>query len=730
MSRALRSFVGTSAAVVLAAATTPLHAQNWTGAGGNSLWSNPANWDGGVAPVSSPGTFISLPNVSTSNDFAGTFGVQFIESTATTPGLTNFRGNPLRFGSPGGSAGIFSSGLTPNSVLRFNMEVDSPAGMLIILGPTDSIEFLGRYTNSSSSGFTLNGGGSVTFAEDFNVVSEFDVNGGSEVILGGLTETFSPTLPLPTVILRDGVLRPTNGSPSIGDLAFDDGRISPFFFGVSVRVTGNLTARQPVASLSGPLTLSPGDHVVSHVDDPFLPDLKPLVTLNSNISGPGGLRFTNTTVSLTSSPTQLGTHTYTGNTQLVGSTVTVAASGVLSPGSPFTLDASSTLAFAGTTQNVLSINSAGTLRLDNANLVLGGGTSAPQTLGGTLLASNGTLTKAGTGSLTFAPTSLVVSPGTTFTVNLTQGQFVSNLAGINTLSTAFGTEVRVDSAANLNSPVRLTGTGQLLKRGTGQLLLPGDLSAFNGSFSIEGGELALDANVTPAFTSVGPGAVLRVGQNRTLGGAVFVAGTALAPGNLSGSVTVAGGGLLSVGGTRLVSPQSTVATLQVLVGGTVSAASPFGTPRVQSGTIQPGGIFQSDFSNLVNLQTGERTPFAERMIFDQLTLAGGPQSPPVIIRIAAGDFVGYQPHLPQHYLILTALNAPFTPETLARLSLDTTAFEATNPLFGAGVALFTPNGSDLYLAFSPPVIPEPGAVVGMLPALMLGRRPRRSPHGL
>lgn len=95
----------------------------------------------------------------------------------------------------------------------------------------------------------------------------------------------------------------------------------------------------------------------------------------------------------------------------------------------------------------------------------------------------------------------------------------------------------VDQAVDTAFAGSVSGSGALIKQGTGSLMLTGDNSAFTGSISVSNGALRANGSLG-ASLSIASGATL--GGTATVGATTIDAGAVHAPGNSIGTQTVAG----------------------------------------------------------------------------------------------------------------------------------------------------------------------------------------------
>lgn len=739
--RSVRALV---AALAPFAAATTLEAQTvWTGAGGDTLWSNPANWQGNVAPGSGTNASLEFRSGTSSNDFAGTFSLTALVHYNTSSSTTTVRGNPLSFGDARSPVGLIESRpfIDPEvtnpppigpGTLRLLTEVIVADGLLAYVSPGNTIDF-GAKVTAPASGITFGSGGTFLLSAPNNAISKFDVDDNSQVFLSSGSNTFDPGLTAPHVTLLAGTLRPAFGSPRVGNLAFTSGAVVRAALGTSVTVSGNLTARENVATLSGPLTLTQGPHLLSQVNvstgDGFP---QPIVTLNSSIDGPGSLIVSSTPLLLTASPADPGTLTHTGVTSLFASRVSVAASGVLSPASNLFLDPSSTLTLTGTTQTVPALFSLGTLGLTGASLTLGSagnypGTTADQ-MSGPLFAGNATITKVGPGTLRIDPSSFSQNAGSSVgatAFNASAGTLViTPRAFPNALSTASvqsGATLRLEAGLDAGDTffrASVSGAGTLSKADQGRITLTGNLTGFTGILRVEQGTLVLASSASPGSAIVSEGARLDILPTATLGSPTSVGGTLNNTGLITNLTTVLAGGLASGPGTY--------SAVSVETHGVFRADDLLDHTQI-------AGSFALYSAAIVELLLGQGPASAGRP-FDVATLevAGSlflpfqPHQAPAVIRLIPGpgldEFVARPMSLP---LIVTSAPS-FTPTRLLQLSLDTSFLATLTPEQRAGFALApSPDNSTLLLTYTRQVIPEPAVVGLLLPAMSLLSRRRR-----
>jgi autotransporter-associated beta strand protein len=316
-----------------------------------------------------------------------------------------------------------------------------------------------------------------------------------------------------------------------------------------------------------------------------------LATLSGNNTYSGGTFITSGTLRATTNANALGT----GNVTLAGGTLQLANDTGLNFGRNTTVTADSTIVSDRLTTGTGVTHTLGTLSIGAATLdvTAGANVNAPTagvTFGNTTSTGNATfavgtnalltlgafsdggsadtITKSGTGNLTFAAagttvngTALNVTGGnvllnaagalgnltavsvsSTATLNLGAAQTVGSLAGSGAV--ALGTSnLTVGSTNNLSGTFdgSISGTGNLLKAGTGNLTLGGN-STFSGSTFVNAGNLVLSATTGPGNLTIGTGnLVVNTGGVAALlnnSGSMVV----------TNNVTLAGGTLRNLGG--------------------------------------------------------------------------------------------------------------------------------------------------------------------------------------
>ncbi|MFJ3483579.1 autotransporter-associated beta strand repeat-containing protein [Pseudomonas sp. NPDC090202] len=221
-----------------------------------------------------------------------------------------------------------------------------------------------------------------------------------------------------------------------------------------------------------------------------------------------------------------GSNTYSGGTQLNAGTLVLGNDGALGSGA-LSVTGASTLDSATALQLANAVNLGSQLTLaGNQNTTLNG-----------VISGAGSLVKNGNGSLllsganSYTGGTLLNGGSTTGNTSSLQGSILNNAA------------LTFAQSANGTYAGSLTGSGSLIKSGTGELLLTG-ANGFTGNTDVQAGSLRVNGSLNSASVNVANGATL-AGSGQ-IAGAVQIA---------SGATLAAGGGAtpLSVGSLALVS---------------------------------------------------------------------------------------------------------------------------------------------------------------------------------
>lgn len=235
----------------------------------------------------------------------------------------------------------------------------------------------------------------------------------------------------------------------------------------------------------------------------------------------------------------------------------------------------------------LTVNGAGVLTLSGAN----GYTGA------TLITATGSLAIAGGGSI--AASSGVVDNGTFDISGTTSGTSIQNLTGTSGTAVLGGRNLTVTHASGTYAGT-FTGSGLLIKQGSGLWILDGVSSAFTGGAEVQNGTLEVGDSGNPGAVLGGNVLVDAAGTLRghgTIQGDVDNDGT-VAPGGSIGTLTVTGNYAQASAATLSIEVSPTQAS-QLNVTGTASLAGTLGL------TFDPGTYTSKQYT-LVSA-TGGRT---------------------------------------------------------------------------------------------------------------------------
>ncbi|MEP9358376.1 autotransporter-associated beta strand repeat-containing protein [Sphingomonas sp. KR3-1] len=379
---------------------------------------------------------------------------------------------------------------------------------------------------------------------------------------------------------------------------------------VAAGATLDLAASQTVASLAGEgaVTLSGGSLTTGggNSDTRF----------SGAISGSGGL-----TKAGSGTFTLAGANSYAGATAVNAGTLrldggTITGGGALNVASGATLDINGSRAVVG------ALTGAGRILLGSGALTAGGTTNTAYT---GVISGTGSLVKTGTGTLTLSAantysggtlvnggtltagianafgtgTLTVTAPGAVNLANF--ATTVGGLAGDGNIALGSAILTVSGTGATAYSGV-LSGTGRLIKAGSGTLTLNG-ANTYTGSTTINEGMLVVNGSLAGTLT---------IGANGRLGGSgktgsLSVSGV-VAPGNSIGTLNVAGSLTFAAGSTYMVEVSPTGLSDQIIAtgavtinGGTVSVLTGGATNflPLTSYTILTGSAVTGTFAGVV-----------------------------------------------------------------------------------------------------------------------------------
>jgi autotransporter-associated beta strand protein len=324
-------------------------------------------------------------------------------------------------------------------------------------------------------------------------------------------------------------------------------------------------------------------------------------TINGNVADNGILAFDHSDVltfagaiSGTGGVTQIGTGTtilagnnsYSGGTTISAGTLQAGSATSLSANSDFTVN--SILDLHGFTSTIGSLSGTGNV-LNNgavaATLTVGNDNTST-TFGGVL--QNGTsvlqLNKSGTGTLTLTGANTYTG-GTTITAGTLQlgnGGTAGSITGDVTDNGALA----FDRSDSVTFGGVISGTGSVVKLGTGVLTLPGT-DTYTGATTVNAGSLIVDGSIASAETVVNPNGFL--GGHGIIGGNLVnngIVGQVNSPETLTveGDYTQTSQGILRIGVSGLAAGQHDLLAVNghAAVGGTLQFI------RLGNFNLQPG----------------------------------------------------------------------------------------------------------------------------------------------
>ncbi|WP_036662661.1 autotransporter domain-containing protein [Pandoraea sp. SD6-2] len=460
--------------------------------------------------------------------------------------------------------------------------------------------------NLGTGSVTLNGGGlqwAVGNTTDISSrLSALGINGGTldtngnNIALasgiggvGGLTKAGAGTLTLTGTSTYTGDTTISNGTLALGaggSLA-STGRINLANAGTQFDISA--AGAQTIGALAGAAgsNVNLGSHTLTVNNTGN-------ATFSGAINGTGGV-----TLAGTGTQTLAGASGYTGSTTISGGTLALSGSGSIANSGGLinngTFDISGTE--GGTTVTTLSgtgtVRLGGqTLTLTNASgtfsgsmagtggLTLNGGTqtlSGANVYTGATTVNAGTLVLSGVGSLSQAATVALAGSNAVLALSAGGNQSLAHLSGVSGSQLALGANtLTLTDNTSQTFGGSLTGSGGLVKQGTGTLTLNGISSAFTGTTTVSGGTVAVG-------DAASAGAVLGGNVQVSTRGTLRGHGTVL--GNVNNSGTVAPGGsigTLTVNGNYV---QAATGTLSIEVSPTQGSQLHVGGSATLGGTL-------------------------------------------------------------------------------------------------------------------------------------------------
>ncbi|WP_144637440.1 autotransporter-associated beta strand repeat-containing protein [Bordetella genomosp. 13] len=574
---------------------------------------------------------VNLGGTGAAFDISGSGAAQTIGGLSGVAGTTvSLGGNALAFGDEAnrtfggsitGTAGITKQGTGTTTLTGANTYTGGTTinGGTLAIGAGGSLAATGNVTlGAAGAGFDLSG------ATTPQTIAGLSGVAGTTLALGGNTLTFGDTAARSyagTITGTGGLVKQGSGSITLagantytGGTTVNAGTVA-LGAGGSLAATGLVTlanagaafdisasgANQTIGGLAGAAgtTVALGTHTLTLGNAGNQ-------AFGGVIGGTGGLVKQGTgTMTLT------GANTYTGTTEIKAGTLALGAGGSLASGGGVNLSgtgAAFDIANSGANQTLGSLNGvAGTTVALGAH-TLTVGNAAAQAYAGTISGTGG-LVKQGTGTLTLAGANTytggtTINAGTlalgaggalaaTGSVALANANTAFDISGagadqtigalsggVSTTVALGGRTLTLGTGGNQSYGGVITGTGGLVKQGTGGLTLTG-VNTYTGGTTIRAGSVALAAGGVLSSTGTvdlaGTGATFDIGGaagDRVVGGLRGVTGTSVALGanslSLGGAADDAFGGSISgTGGiTKQGSGRATLTGANTYTGGT------------------------------------------------------------------------------------------------------------------------------------------------------------------
>ena len=352
--------------------------------------------------------------------------------------------------------------------------------------------------------------------------------------------------------------------------------------------TGTTLAITGTTDIDNAITLSSGNATVQTIG---------VVTLSGAVSGAGGLIKTGAgTLTLS------GGNGFTGNVNLSAGGLTLSGGTAIDNSSAVTAGSGTTLALSSS-ETVGSFAGAGNVAL-GTNTLTTGGNNTSTSHSGSIGGAGGGITKTGSGTLTLSGTNsytgnTTVSAGTldaqngeaignSSAVSIASGAFlvlsaaetIGSLAGAGSVSFAANTLTTGGNNSSTTFSGDLTGTGALVKNGSGALTLSnaGNSGSMSGGITVAAGTLAVasDNNLSSGSLTLASGSTLDVSGATNIDNAIILSGNATVSNSANATLSgiISGANNLTKAGAATLTLSNTNTYAGTTVGaGTLSIVS-------------------------------------------------------------------------------------------------------------------------------------------------------------
>src|SRR5262245_6703753 len=536
--------------------------------------------------------------------------------TVTGPGSTWNVGGPFLSvgdGSVGPGALTIANGGVVNST-GFTVIGDATgASTVTVTGAGSVLNAFGPLAIGSSCGCLI---GTLTIADGgvVNSPGATSIGAGSTLNLGA--GGFAGAIVTPAIVNDGQIAANFIDTLTLGANVSGAGALSQAGPGTLI-LTGSNTYTGGTTIAGGPLQLGNGGasgSIVGNVTDNgiFAINRSDTFAFGGVISGSGAFAQIGPGTTILTA-----VNTYASGTAINGGALAVAADANLGA-------AAGGLAFGGGTLRYLS----GFTTNRAVTLNAGGGTfdtnGSNATLAGTISGAGG-LTKTGAGTLTLSGASSysgatavnagtlqagaanTFAPNSAFTVasgatlNLASfNQTIGSLAGAGSVTLGSATLTTGNDNTSTTFSGAISGTGGLVKQGTGALTLTG-ASSYTGATNINAGTLVVNGSLASSVFVNSGGTLRGIGS---IGSLTVGNGAALSPGNSIGTLTVNGNLVMAAAATYIVEVSSSTADRTNVagtasLGGTVQATFLSGTvARAYTILSAAGGLGGTTFGTL------------------------------------------------------------------------------------------------------------------------------------